>query len=601
MRVAAITLMMCACGDNLTVRDDASVHVRDDASADAETGDAPIGFKVSGAATGVRSAIVLTLTTETDTRHAAVNGDGAFTFPGGMPSGANYTVSAPLDSACEVLAGSGTITADVTTVELLCAGIVELASVEFASGAPGVPFISELTPAFAPGAYTYSGTRPFFMDDTDMISVTPVAAYPTLPSIRVYTDPTSSGQASPPHALGTGVDVRLQHPMAFDQAYRFALDPGQPTETALVKAPSPIGGDSFGTVALSKDVLVVGDPAHGSAGTIYVRRRSGTSWTQEQLLQPTADPGAYAGTSVAIDGDVLVVGAPADATDDSGRAYVYRFNTTSQTWVLDGGGTLAASNPSTGASCGTSVAISGPRVIMGCPGEKGNGNATNAGAVYMFRYDATSSTWVSDGTFKGATANDSLGAAVALSGTSAIVGAPYEDDGATVEAGGAHILLRGTSSWSQQGTTLRGAAAAAHLGFAVALSGDYAVAGAPDAAAGAAYLFRRVGTAWSPDGVKTGVTTIGADLAKFGRSVAIDGTHLVVGAPRADLAIVDGGAVYAYRREVAGWTTSRTVTPTATTTTNFGTSVTVDGEWFVVGAPDEDSIAASSGAAHVFR
>jgi hypothetical protein len=398
------------------------------------------------------------------------------------------------------------------------------------------------------------------------------------------------------------VPVRLQHPPTLDRTYQFVLLPATPLQTAMFAGSTTDALDRYGTVAMSGNRLAVGAPDHGGAGAVQVLRRVGAAWGEQGFLQPTADPAARAGASVAMDGDVLVVGAPLDAADDSGRAYVYRFDAVAAMWALDGGGTLAATTPAANQHCGTSVAVSGTRIVIGCPGEKGSGNKTDAGAVYMFRYDATSASWLPDGTFKGANAGDVLGSAVALSGTTAVIATPAEDDGTAVDAGAVRVLVRGAASWAQQGAKLRGDAVSnSHFGSAVAIDGDYAIVGAPGVGLGSAYVFHRVSTTWNLDGPKLVPMMFLPDLAGFGDSVAIDGTHLVVGAPREDLGIQDGGAVHVYRRELLGWTTSDVVTATNPSASKFGQSVALDGEWFAVGAPEESSIAAQAGAVYVFR
>lgn len=605
---AVFVLLACACGSPTSHPLDAGTDGTSDADID---GDAPsdadpdapavTGITIGGTAFGIRGTVVLTLSAGGSTQNVPLNDDGAFVFPAAVPAGSSFSVTTATVS-CDVIGGSGTdVQADVSTVQLFCGGVVDLATAAFATGTPAVPFASILTPAFDPGASAYTGTRPFFMDDTDMISVTPTAVYPNLASISVYTDATTSGAASPPHALGAAVPVRLQHAPGLDRTYQFTLVPAKPAQTAFLKAATPASFDSFGQVALAGDVLVVGAPNRGGTGAAFVLRRAAAVWSQEQVLQPTATSGARAGVAVAIDGDVLVIGAPTATT--GGRAYVYRYNATSQSWELDGGGVLVGSTTAA-AACGVAVAISGPYIAVGCPGEKGNGNATNVGAVHFFLYDATSSTWVADGSFKGATAGDELGSAVALSGTTAVVGAPNEDDGTTSDAGGVHVYVRGASSWSQQGSTLHGDPAAnGHFGRAVAISGDVAVVGAPDASTGFAYVFQRTAGTWSLDGPKLAPILIAAlpELARFGVAVAIDGTHVAIGAPLQDTAVGDSGAVRVYRRESDGWSNSHTIEASMPSASRFGASVALDGEWCAVGAPEDSTAVAGSGAVHVFR
>lgn len=604
MRELSLVLMICACGNAPMLATDAGTDVAVDASEDDAPSDAPVdmptvnGFTVGGTALGVRGSVVLTLTSAAATQHVIVNEDGTFVFPGKVAPGASYSVTTL--NECNLVNESGTeVASDVTNVQAVCAGAVDLAGVTFASGSDAVAFSSVLSPAFDPGAYAYVGTRPYFMDDTDLLTVTPVAAYPTLASIAVYGQATVSGQAAAAHVLGAAVPVRLEVPPTLDRTYQFVLVPGAPAQKAILKEAMPTASRMFGaSVAVSGDVLVAG--AFNGSGEVSVFRRNGASWVAEQVLAPTLDPDARAGYSVAVDGDVLVIGAPLDLADNSGRAYIYRYSALTGAWSLDAGGVLAP--PAASLGCGNAVAISGPFAVMGCPGEKGSGNKQGVGAVYMFRFDAPTSSWVADGTFKGVAANDLLGAAVAVSGTTALAGAYAEDNG-VADAGGVHVLVRsGAATWTQQGTTLRGDASAnAHFGAAVAISGDYALVGQPGIQPGGAFVFHRAGTTWSLDGPTLVPTLAAPDDAAFGVSVAIDGTHVAVGAQAENAPGMNTGAVHAYRRDVNGWTSTVLVTATEQSVSKFGASVALDGEWLAAGAPAESSVAGSAGAVYVFR
>ena len=82
---------------------------------------------------------------------------------------------------------------------------------------------------------------------------------------------------------------------------------------------------------------------------------------------------------------------------------------------------------------------------------------------------------------------DYYGYSVAISGEYAIVGAPYEDqdaiaDNAKSEAGSAYILKRNSNgTWVQkQKIVAPGRKANDHFGISVAMSGNYALVGAND-------------------------------------------------------------------------------------------------------------------------
>jgi len=142
------------------------------------------------------------------------------------------------------------------------------------------------------------------------------------------------------------------------------------------------------------------------------------------------------------------------------------------------------------------------------------------------------------------------------------------------------------------------------FGTSVAISGDFAVVGAPfddtaaGADAGAAYVFRRSGTTWTREAMLTGADTASGD--QFGTSVDIFsggiGTHLVVGAPFDDNpGGTDAGAAYVFTRIGTTWTQSRKVTIAHNRGTNdrFGSSATIARSDALIGVPLDDTTGAT--------
>jgi hypothetical protein len=88
-----------------------------------------------------------------------------------------------------------------------------------------------------------------------------------------------------------------------------------------------------------------------------------------------------------------------------------------------------------------------------------------------------------------------FGYAVALSGDSALAGAYYDDDNGS-NSGSAYVFTRSGATWSQQAKlTAADGAASDYFGYAVALDGDSALVGAPYDAdngsnSGSAYVFK---------------------------------------------------------------------------------------------------------------
>ena len=136
------------------------------------------------------------------------------------------------------------------------------------------------------------------------------------------------------------------------------------------------------------------------------------------------------------------------------------------------------------------------------------------------------------------------------------------------------------------------------FGGAIALDGNIMVAGVQSERtgalnSGAAYVFVRNGTAWSQEAFLKAPTVIADE--RFGRSVALSGDTLVIGAPAPPNSAtgqpVGSGSVYVYTRSGATWVPQATLKASnAETSDRFGSSVALDGNTLIVGASGEDSI-----------
>jgi len=282
-------------------------------------------------------------------------------------------------------------------------------------------------------------------------------------------------------------------------------------------------GDFLGwSVALSGDTALVGSPGDqvGAVpwrGCAYVFVRSGSTWTLQQRLT-AADAGTLddeLGWSVALSGDTALVGGPYVGADDRGAVYV--FVRSAGTWSQEGPA-LVATDGAANDYFGCSVALSGDMALIGAHGAD-VGSQTNQGAAYVFV--RSGSTWAFEKQLIAGDVDDAFGYSVALAGDTAVVGAPT--GGADVE-GAARVFVRSGSDWAlQQQLTLADAAAGDYFGYSVALSGDTALVGAPhddvgaDADQGSAAVFVRSGSNWSLDGRLTAAAGDGAGGRVVGR------------------------------------------------------------------------------------
>jgi hypothetical protein len=425
------------------------------------------------------------------------------------------------------------------------------------------------------------------------------------------------------NATGVGGNQADNSATGAGEVYVFTRSGNAWSQQAYVKASNTDANDNFGeSVAISGDTLVVGAPGESSnatgvggnqadnsaagAGAAYVFTRSGSAWSQQAYLKASnTDAGDSFGGFVAIDVDTVVVAASAEASNATGvggnqadnsaagAGAAYVFTRGGSTWSQQA--YIKASNTDAGDRFARSVALSGDTLVVGARAEASNATGVNgnqadnsaadAGAAYVFT--RSGSTWSQQAYLKASNtdAGDRFGAAVAVSGDTLVVGAWKESSNATgvggnqadnsaSQAGAAYVFTRSGSTWSQQAyMKASNTDAGDNFGYAVAISGDTLVVGAPGesssatgvggdqadnsaAVAGAAYLFTRSGTTWTQEAYVKASNTDPNDA--FGETVAISDDTLAVaalgessdatgvGGNQADNCDANAGAVYAF-------------------------------------------------------
>ncbi len=376
------------------------------------------------------------------------------------------------------------------------------------------------------------------------------------------------------------------------------------SQQAYIKASNSEFSDQFGAdVALSADgnTLAVGatgedsnatgiNPAGGQsnnsaniAGAAYVFRYAAGVWSQQAYIKASnAEAGDTFGGTVALsaDGNILVVGArneasgiaginaPGGEADNSasGAGAVYLFHLASGVWTQQA--YIKASNPESNDLFGFSLALSGDGNTLvvgaknedsnatGIGGNQSNNSSSNAGAVYLFRF--TASSWTQQAYIKGSNTpnsggGDSFGYALALSddGNTLAVGAISEDssatgiggnqlDNGTIGSGAVYLFRFAASAWMQQvyiKASNPGLLDAFGASLALSSDGNTLVVGAYSedsnaigingldsdnsaSGSGAVYQFRYVGSSWSQtDYVKAANTGTGDNFGGSNISV----------------------------------------------------------------------------------
>lgn len=200
----------------------------------------------------------------------------------------------------------------------------------------------------------------------------------------------------------------------------------------------------------------------------------------------------------------------------------------------------------------------------------------------------------------------SFGSAVGVDGDWIIVGAIHDFDLGTA-SGAAYAYQRRGAGWqfvhkfsghdtSQSDT----------FGGTIALEQSTCVIGATSefpngiAAAGAVYVFERVGTQWIE--TQKLVATPAIANATFGWSMALDGNRLLVGARGENSPSSNAGAVYVFERVGGVWSqTARLVASDPAPFDFFGQSLAVHGDTAMVGSTSDGPAGGSQGAVYVFE
>lgn len=362
-------------------------------------------------------------------------------------------------------------------------------------------------------------------------------------------------------------------------------------------SPTPSSNDEFGySVGIEGNNLLVGSHRDNTSATdagIAFLFDATTGALLRSINNPTPDPGDFFGRSVAIFGSSILIGASHDdtVTTDSGSAYLFDATT---------GGLLHTffdPTPNTDEYFGVSVALFGTRAVVGSLYD--DTGTTDAGAAYLF--DVVTGTLIH--TFSNPTpvADDYFARTVALSGTTAVIGA-HGDDTAASLAGGAYLFDTVTGNLLH---TLNNPTPIAGdtFGFPVAISGNYVLVaatrddtGATDA--GSAYLFDAV----TGELLQTLNNPTPALTDLFGYSaLSISGSKIIVGAYQDDTGATNAGSAYLFDGNTGALLKSFN-NPAPSNNDQFGWSVAIsDVDDIAIGSILEDTIASNSGSVYLFR
>ena len=350
------------------------------------------------------------------------------------------------------------------------------------------------------------------------------------------------------------------------------------------------------------DVVIVGlhnvdhDKVPG-AGRIYTLNRN--KWEQTAELIPhdrkpnTGQQGF--GYDVAISAppgrriaDYAIIGAPGDdeAAENAGAAYIYAFN--APHWQQEV--KLTAADAEKRDAFGYVVSVDGTTAVVGAPGDDDAGN--NSGAVYVFVRDANGWKQHTKLAPKDLAKLDAFGDAVEIQASTLIVGATGHTHGGERFAGAVFVFVRDGDTWRMKAKlTADDAAAGDQFGVSVGIEGDTIIVGSkkhdPDGIkdAGAAYIFQRDGNTWKQQAKLTAPKKQNGD--HFGTGVATSRNIAIVGAPLREEGGLSAGAAYSFVNVDGVWNNAATVVPNVAHPNLFyGSAIAISGDTVIVTGGD---------------
>src|SRR5207302_4660199 len=283
-------------------------------------------------------------------------------------------------------------------------------------------------------------------------------------------------------------------------------------------------------------------------------------WLEQKVTASDGTANSYFGSAAALNGSTALIGADGD---NSFQGAAYLFANSNGTWSE--GQKLTASDGLAGDEFGYRVVLAGNTLLIGAFTATVGGVASQ-GAAYVFT--EPNGTWsesqkliASDGGVF-----DRFGGSVALDGNTLVVGANGATIGGNAAQGAVYVFTESNGTWTQtQKLTANDGAAYDNFGLSVALKGSTILVGSPRAAIGpnagqgALYIFTESNGMWSQTQNLT--ASDGAANDSFGESVALEGSTALVGAYNAT---INGhtwqGAAYIFTESNGNWSEGQKLT-----------------------------------------
>jgi hypothetical protein len=319
------------------------------------------------------------------------------------------------------------------------------------------------------------------------------------------------------------------------------------------------------------------------------------------LIADDGADGDQFGHAVAISGDYLISGAPYDDNvngTDAGAVYVFKYE--DNQWIFET--KLLASDGSENELFGYNVDMEGEYIVVGCPWDDDAGEKSGAAFVYKREGGA----WIEQAKLRAddASEDDRFGIDLKISAETVVVGA-FFDDVVGDRSGSAYVFVREGTTWYQQAKLLPSDGATDDwFGVTLSLSdNDVAITARRHdelgGNSGAVYVFNRDGNTWTEQAKITAID--GGPGEEFG-TPCISGNILIIGKHQDDETARNAGAFYFYYRDNDVWNLQAKYTASDGNGDDFfGSTIDMTTSYLVVGAYLDDMAGENAGSVYVFK
>ena len=384
---------------------------------------------------------------------------------------------------------------------------------------------------------------------------------------RVTTKPDAGDTEPDPFSFPPVTGAELNQPVVSDPVTVQGID--RPASISIVGGKYSINGGDFtarmGQVKLNDRVRVRVTSAGSYATTVTATLNMGgmegsftvttrneppsscdtpANWAADLAdpvdLPPVVSGGKTYGQSIAASCEWLWIGAPqATAGGQKNRGAVFWWRKSQRgDWQAI---TAPVSEGSAGDAFGGALAINEPWAVVGAP-KADRGDLRDIGRIYLYRRQEQ--TWqLASRLESGLSRNrEQFGSAVALNDGWLAVGAPGPQKSAETDNGdgAVHLYSLQRGKWKYRQTLLPGSEhREGRFGASLALEGGHLIVGAPtehldrsdNLGSGAVYAYRLSGDEWIPDTAFTMPDLNDHKDGQFGSVLALQGNTLVISAP----------------------------------------------------------------------